>query len=385
MTELDDGLEDTSSVPAPDDESDEQLDGSSDEVADDGHVDLDPEAIASARLDQRVSIALWAVGALLIAVAALFGYSVYAQQQQAKLSSPALLVIDALRKQVEKNPNDPTLRSRLAEALGAAGLMNEAKAQLIVAVQIDKTYVGAYQNLAAIALLQKDYVNAEQYLLKVLTLTSGGDYAALNERREFANFHLGEIALVRKQYVEAVGYLKAAIRIRKDASDSYLRLAQAYVGLDYKDMAKEQLEIALAFDPSFPEAHYEKGRILLAEGDKVNAAWEFRVAVDGAPEAEEAQAALASLGTYDSWYGKAVAAFGTGDLSEAHDAVRISRAIEPSSYDAAMLHGRILEKLGDRKSAAEAYAAAMTSRPGDKAAAAAFAGSSDASETKGTK
>jgi Flp pilus assembly protein TadD len=117
----------------------------------------------------------------------------------------------------------------------------------------------------------------------------------------------------------------------------------------------------------------------------VNAAWEFRVAVDGAPEAEEAQAALASLGTYDSWYGKAVAAFGTGDLSEAHDAVRISRAIEPSSYDAAMLHGRILEKLGDRKSAAEAYAAAMTSRPGDKAAAAAFAGSSDASETKGTK
>jgi tetratricopeptide (TPR) repeat protein len=404
MTQLDDGLEDVTSAPEPDEAPDavpdvtpprtgrlarrrarERAAAESEAAADKASTDADPDAIASARLDRRVTIALWAVGAVLVVLAGLFAYSVYAQQQAARLSSPALLVIDALEKQVQANPNDPTLRSRLAEALGTAGRLGDAREQLLLAVQIDKKYVGGYQNLASIELRQKDYVNAEEHLKKVLELTNSGQYTNLNDRREFANFHLGEIALIKKQYLDAVGYFNAAIRIRRDASDTYLRLAQAYVGLDYKEKAKEQIDIALTFDPRYPEAHYEKGKILLSEGDKVNAAWEFRAALDGAPDAEEAQQALASLGTYDSWFGKAKAAFDAGRLSEALDAARICRSIEPSSYDAAMLNGRVLEKQGDFSGAADAYSVAMKARSGDKVAADAFARSAEASETKGAK
>jgi tetratricopeptide (TPR) repeat protein len=412
MTQLDDGLEEAPSAPEPNEAPEvapdsaasrtgrlarrrareqaaaEAADAPADADATDDAPDeppLDADAIASARLDRRVNVALGVIGLALVVFAAYFAYGVYAQQQAAKLSSPALVVIDALTTQVDANPNDATLRSRLAEALGAAGRYDDAKAQLLIAVQIDKKYVGAYQNLATIELLQKDFANAEVHLKKVLELTNTGQYANLNERREFANFHLGEIALMGKRYEDAVGYFNAAIRIRKDASDTYLRLAQAYVGLDYKDKAKEQIEIALAFDPRYPEAHFEQGKILLSEGDKVNAAWEFRVALDGAPEADEPRKALESLGTYDSWYEKAVAAFAAGKLSEALDAARISRAIQPSSYDAAMLNGRILEKQGDFSGAADAYSTAMKSRAGDTVAADAFARSEEASRTKGAK
>jgi tetratricopeptide (TPR) repeat protein len=219
----------------------------------------------------------------------------------------------------------------------------------------------------------------------VLDLTASGDYGQINERRELAYFHLGEISLVKRRYEDAVGYFKAALRIRKDASDTYVRLAQAYLGMDLKDQAKKQLQIALQFDPRFAEAHYEMGKIYLSSGDKVNAAWEFRAAIDGAPQQSEPQTALDSLGGYDSWWQKAVAASKAGNTAEALDAVRIARAIQPSSFEAAMLHGQLLEQTGDPKGAVEAYGVAVKVKPDDKTAAAALSRATKASGKKGAK
>jgi tetratricopeptide (TPR) repeat protein len=357
------------------------------EIADASQVleDSFADTARSRLLEQRLTIALWVVGVSTVAFALFFAYNVWAQEQAVRLSSPALVTIDNAQKAVAKAPDDLGLRIQLAAALGAAGLFDEAKSQLAIAVKADAKNVAAYQTLAQIELLQQDYKNAKSHLQKVLDLTDTGEYMNVNQRRELAFFHLGEIALIERAYEDAVGYFKAAIRIRKDASDTYLRLAQAYIGLQVPDTALEQLEIALAFDPRLPEAHYEKGKLLFAKGDKVNAAWEFRAALDGAPESREAQAAMDTIGTYDDWYRRAESAFKTGQMQAALDAARIARAIEPESYDAAMLHARILEKQGDFSGAADVYATAVAIRPDDKPATEGLSRSKEASETKGAK
>jgi Tfp pilus assembly protein PilF len=134
----------------------------------------------------------------------------------------------------------------------------------------------------------------------------------------------------------------------------------------------EKITAALTFDPNLAEAHFVRGKLYMAQGDKVNAAWDFRAALDGAPDNPEAQAAVDSLGAYESWYGQAVTAKASGETSAALGDVQIARAIQPDSYDAAMLHGQILEGLDDAKGAVDAYTAALKAKSNDPAATAAL-------------
>jgi tetratricopeptide (TPR) repeat protein len=353
-----------------------------DPVADDGAVTppassqgaLEPgmSSADSARLDRALSIAVWAVGLVLVLFAGFFGYSVYAQRQAARLSNPAYQAVDALQAQVNKKPGDAELHSRLGEALATAGDVEQAKAEFAAAIKLDATYVGAYQNLAALELAQSDFTNSAVQWQKVLELTKDSQMQDVNQRRDLAYFSLGQIALVQKDYVGAVGYFNAALRIRKDASDTYLLLAKAYMGLGQNEQAMAQVTAALAFEPNYAEAHYVRGKLYLAAGDKVNAAWDFRAALDRAPDNPEAQAAVESLGSYESWYGKASTAFAAHETSAALDAVQVARAIQPGSYDAAMLHGQILEGIGQAKDAIAAYQVALKAKPNDPAATAAL-------------
>ena len=322
--------------------------------------------------DLMLTRAIQAVVVILVLFAAYFGYSYYQAQQQARLSNPALEVVDQVQKLVDKSPNNAALRVRLGEALAAAGDSNTAKAQLLAALKIDPKTVGAYQDLAEIALTEKNTADAEIYLKKLLDVTADGQFQNINDRREFAFFNLGEITLAQKRWTEAIGYFNAAIKIRKDASDTYLRLAQALNGSGDAAGALEQANIALQFDPKFPEAHYFRGTLYMAQNDTVDAAWDFRAAIDFAPDQQQPKDALAALGTFDKWMAAAQSAYSDGELAVAGDDVSIARSIDPKSYEAAMLHGRILDQQAKYSEAADAYTIALKIKPGDKVAAAAL-------------
>jgi len=326
----------------------------------------------SAKLDLWLTIGLWAVGVSLILFGGFFAYSVNAQQRAARLSNPAYQAVDAIQLRLDAKPNDPELHSQLAEALASAGELDQAKQELLTAIKLDEEYVGAYQNLATLELMQKDYTASAVHWQKVLDLTADSEMQDVNQRRDIAFFSLGQIALIRKDYVGAVGYFNAALRVRKDAADTYLLLAKSYMGLGQNDIAMDKIKAALAFDPNYAEAHHVRGKLYLAAGDKVNAAWDFRAALDLAPDNPEAQAVVDALGSYEAWYGQAVTAKASGETSAALADVQIARSIQPASYDAAMLHGQILEGMGDPKSAVAAYSAALKAKPNDPAATAAL-------------
>jgi tetratricopeptide (TPR) repeat protein len=318
-------------------------------------------------LDTWLNVVLIVLLLAMVGGAGYFGYSVYQEKQREYASSAAGRVAVALASQVRKAPNDAILRVRLGEALGASGKYPEAIEQLNAALKINPKHTGALFDLGTIAMITKNYDQAKRYYTKVIDVTDAAQYTNVNPQREQAYYNLGLLALDGHKYPEAAGYFKASLRIRKDASDTYYRLAQALFGMGDKEGALQNLEIAVQFDPSFADAHYLMGRIYRDKKDDVNASFEFSRAAVLAPTAEEPKAALAQFGTAASWIQKARTAQTSGDIEKALVAVLVARNLDSKSLPAAKLHAEILVKRGDRKDALDVYRQALVLDPKDAA------------------
>jgi len=305
--------------------------------------------------DWAFTIAIVVLVISILAVGAWLGYSVYAQKQLEAASSPAMRALGELADVVKQYPNDAAVRVRYAEALATAAKYDQAMEQLRNAIKIDPEHGGAYLDMGLVAMAQQEYPAAERYFKKVVDLTEGKQFQDVSDRREAALYNLGVIAVADERWEDAVGYLKGALRIRKDASDTYLALAQAYRGLDEPDKAIENITIALAFDPNYAEARYELGKLYLEVSNEPSAAVELRRSLDLAPDADPANEALESLGPIEERIAKAEAAFEQGDFKEALGLATIAVALDPSDPDALMVYGLSRENTGDRVGAIMVY------------------------------
>lgn len=327
---------------------------------------------SSSRTTDPSQLGLWlniAIGVLLVAVlavAAYFGWTVYQSRQRQDQANAALRVAKTIEEQVRKNPNDPVLRVRLGEALGAAGRYPEAVEQLNAALKINPKHTGALLDLGVIARLTGDEGKAINYFEKVVEITEKADYSAIDQSREIAFFNLGMMALEAERYEDAAGHFKAALRIRKDASDSYFHLAQALRGMDDSQAAIDNLEIALAFDPNYADALLLLGELYLEQGDKVNASYALYKASQIDKESGRPEEALAGLGPSAQWLKTAQDALAAGELAEGLDAALIARNLDPNSVEAVRVHGQILVKQKKDKDAYDVYLQALKLAPKDE-------------------
>lgn len=300
-----------------------------------------------------------------IGLGALLGYSVWQGRQAEMTATPAQRAIKDLEAAVRKSPNSAAARVRLGEAFAAAGQLKPAAEQFEIAVKLDKNHTGAYLDLGIIAMENEEYGPAEKYFTKVVELTQATQFEAMNERREQALFHLGEIALEQRRYEDAAGYFKGAIRIRKDASDTYYLLAQSLRGMGEDAAAIKQLNAALAFDPNYPEAHYLYGMILLDQGDKINAAIHLRKAADLAPEQDQPAAALKRLGSSKQAVTDGRAQLESGKIKAAIETALLATALDPENTDAIIFHADALKANGDTAGAKKVLKAALVNQPDD--------------------
>lgn len=289
--------------------------------------------------------------AIVLGAAAFFGFTVWQTSRAEANATPAQRALGSLEKTVRQNPNHAGARVRYGEALAAAGLFDKATEQFKAAVKIDEKHTGAWLDLGLVAMQVDERTQAEKYFEKVIDLTDGAEYENIDQRRETALFHLGEIALDAKRYEDAAGYFKASLRIRKDASDTYYLLAQALHGMESDDSAIEQLDAALAFDPNYPEAHYLYGQILMERNDRVNAAVHFRSAAVLAPDVKQVKAALKTLGSAQDAVARSEKALAKGDTKTAVEEALLARALEPTNVAAGLAHARAVIELGDTKAA----------------------------------
>jgi tetratricopeptide (TPR) repeat protein len=329
-----------------------------------------PRSTDSPRETPPVRVDLWlniAVAALIVAIVggiAFFGYTVYRNNIAEDQSSATGRIAAALGDQVRRNPNDPVLRVRYGEALGAMGKYQQAIDQFNAALKINPKHTGAYLDLGMVAQLTNNYGAAIGYYQKVISLTDSSDYTGIDPSREQAYYNMGLITLQQRDFADAAGNFKAALRIRSDASDSYYNLAKAYQGLGDPDAAIQQLEIALQFDPGFAEAHYFLGTLYQQKKDDVNASYQFAQAVKLSPNADPPRQALDAYGSANDWISKATEALGTGDVETALNDILVARNLDANSFAAAKLHGEILVQRGNLKDALDVYkqAAALNSQ-----------------------
>lgn len=322
-----------------------------------------PSSLSSDKIDKLFRIIQAVLIVAILVVGVLFALAYRNTRAAATTATPALRAIESLKQQVKAAPNNAALRVRLGESLASAGLYRDAIDQLKSAIRIDAKHSGAYLDLGVISLEQNERKAAEGYFLKVVDLTKVEAFSAT--RREVALFYLGELALDERRYEEAVGFFKEALRLRKDASDTYFELAIALRGLSRDDEALEQLDIALAFDPSYAEAHFAMGEIYLDRKEKVNAAIHLTKAAELAPDADPPKEALEPLGTAEEAVADAEDALAKGRLPEAIEFALLARALDASSVKAVLVHAKTLEADGDKKAALAAYKAADVLAPKD--------------------
>ncbi len=308
---------------------------------------------------------------LLVVVALVYlGYTVWSTQRDVEAASLSSRAIDTLIKEVEADPGNAGARVLLGQALAAAGRVDEAVEQLNAALSIDENQVAALEGLGIIAMRRGEWATAEGYWRRILELTGAGQYASQDLRVERANYYLGLTLIERHDYEDAVLYLKEALRIKRSSSDTHYALAMAYKALGSESNQRKELETALRYDPKIPEANYELGLLLAAEGDRAGAAELFRRSVDGAPGRAEPQEELDTFGPFEERLADARRLEGT-DPAAALIEARIALALEPDDLSAARLVAQLLEKLDKTEDAALAWERVLRLAPNDPEATAA--------------
>jgi Flp pilus assembly protein TadD len=325
---------------------------------------------------QRIDTILRAAAAaLLVAVigfAGWFGYTVYRDRIAAENAVPAIRMYKTLQGQVAISPNDAFLRVRLGEAYGAAGKTQQAIEQFNAALKISPKHTGALMDLGIVAMQNKRYDEAKSYFQQVVDLTGQEQMSGANERREGALYNLGVLAFQQKNYEEAIGFFKSALRIRRDASDTYMYLAQSLDAIGQGKDAEAAVGTALQFDPNFAQAHYLMGKLLLADGQKVRASAEVGRARELAPDAPEPKALADQIGDPAKLFAQATAQ-AKSDPEAAAEAATIAFNLDrKNNVPAGKLAGKLLLAQGNKAGALDVYNRAAQVAPGDAEIAAAI-------------
>lgn len=299
-------------------------------------------------------------------------YTMIVTSARNRADSPAMRAAANLAEAVRQDPNNVAARLRLADALAAGGDLKSANEQYQAALQIRPDDPQALAGLALLSMNQEEWRTAEGYWRKIIGILQENQYAAVDQRLEKAYYFLGSTLMEVKEYEEATKYLKEALRIRRDASDTYFLLAIAYRAMDSPAKFEENLRNALEFDPLLPEANYEYALLLIENGQVADAAERLRVSLDNAPpDRTEPADELAKLGSATNHVDAARTALASKETTSALDEARIAVAIDPENTDGIRLVAQLQEKVGNVAAGRTAWESLLKFAPEDPEALAA--------------
>ncbi len=304
------------------------------------------------------------VAVLVVLVGGYLGYSVWAQNKRIRDASPSTREIASLTAKLRANPNNFDTRMRLAQAFAVAGRDDEAIGQYKAILKVNPSFVPALSGVGFEYLKQKKWKEGEGYFRKVVSLTEKDTTSVGSSPLETAYFYLGIALMEQRKYEEAVGFLKGALRLRRDSADASYALAVSYRELGIMDGYEEYLLYTLKFDPNMAEANYDYGMLLLSKKDLASAAEYFRRSVHAAPGVDKPQIELDKLGNFDDRLAEAKKLKPT-DPAKALVEARIASALDPQSVEALALVGELYEATGQRDKAAEAYREVLVLEPGN--------------------
>jgi tetratricopeptide (TPR) repeat protein len=317
---------------------------------------------------RTLDIAVKVVAALVVVALVYLGFTIWSNERAKNANSVTGRAIENLIQVVKEKPRDPGARILLAQAFASAGRLDEAVEQFQNALKLDEKSTPALEGLGLIAMKREEWRTAEGYWRRIVENLKDGQYASQDQRLERAYYYLGLTLIELKDYENSVLFLKEALRMRRDAADTHYAISVAYRELGSLSNQRKELEIALSYVPTLPEANYDMGLLLLADGDEAGAAELFRRSSDNAPGRAEPMAELEKLGPYAERFAKAKSLEATDEKAALVEA-RIAIALEPQKLEAARLVAALLDGLGTSEEAIAAYERVLTLSPDETAAA----------------
>ena len=161
--------------------------------------------------------AIAVVVVLVVVLGGYLGYSVWAQNQHVKNSSPSAREIASLSAKLRANPNDFDVRMRLAQAYAVAGRDDEAIEQYQALLKVNKNYVPALSGVGFEYLKQKKWKEGEPLFRKVIELTEkdevGRRYKPARDRVLLSGYRADGAAKVRGRRRLLQGGSSAAARL----------------------------------------------------------------------------------------------------------------------------------------------------------------------------
>jgi tetratricopeptide (TPR) repeat protein len=268
-----------------------------------------------------------------------------------------------LKAAVEAKPKEYRPQWHLAEALYAAGEVAQAEQHYQAAAELDAKSAAAQLGLGRTQAKQDRLSQAAEHFQKAAQLDASFNDALLELAGLYEQNHqpdeaiaiyqkfpesvaaqerLGELLIESKRYAEAIPYLEKAV-MRDPTPANRLALSTAYRMNKEPQKSIEQLEKAVAAEPSSYDLRMAYGRALRDERQFMPAASQFAAAAQQKPAAKEVWNELAGVLTLAEQYPQALAA-----LDRVH---ALGQEIPADHYVRAI----ILDKLHQFKPALEAY------------------------------
>jgi TonB family protein len=176
--------------------------------------------------------------------------------------------IEALAKEVEKNPTSADARYELASAYYSAGRYQEAVVELKEAIQIRPEFAQAHCKLGLSYGVLKSYNEAANSFKEALRLDP--DYAD-------ALVGLGLVDSALYLYDDAIANFRRAIELQPQVADTFFALAMTYSAMGRHDDAISSIKEGLAIRPADAQAHYRLGHIYAQLGNKQAAMDEYAI------------------------------------------------------------------------------------------------------------
>ena len=198
---------------------------------------------------------------------------------------------------VEKSPNKALVHNNLATAYMENEMLEEAKEELAITLQLNPAQSDAYANLGHIHFRQEHWNKAIEEF----------DHAiALGSNKPDTYYFAGLAWSKQKAYGEAIPFLQKAVSMRSHKTDYHFDLGNAFRHVGSFDEALQEFRQTLEIQPKHPQAQNNIGVIFWNLKAYERAEMEFKKALDIQQDLPDIHHNLAVLHLINNRYANAI-------------------------------------------------------------------------------
>ena len=198
---------------------------------------------------------------------------------------------------VEKSPNKALVHNNLATAYMENEMLEEAKEELAITLQLNPAQSDAYANLGHIHFRQEHWNKA---------IEEFGHAIALGSNKPDTYYFAGLAWSKQKAYGEAIPFLQKAVSMRSHKTDYHFDLGNAFRHVGSFDEALQEFRQTLEIQPKHPQAQNNIGVIFWNLKAYERAEMEFKKALDIQQDLPEIHHNLAALHLINNRYANAI-------------------------------------------------------------------------------